>query len=299
MYIPYTWRNVFRHTWKVIFLINILDDDVAHFVWEMTTKRWLYRYHYMRRHLMMGDRWTDLEYIGLFVLYYLESFPHWDICLGIFITLRLISFTLCSNTVLFKCYPVRTVLPTIISGVFCSVALVPCIFAWNNDALVILPLCECLARCIGHVVILIQVYKKLWTLDSDNVLERQEDCWVYRYQGNRRGLLFWDRLCDIYVIGLVIFYHLKSIPHWPFFLTLCIFLRVISFTLYSNIITWKCHAVRTVLPTILSALSMTVVWAPCILDWIEEAIVILPFCMFLANTVPYVSVLFVSCRKYR
>ena len=33
MYIPYTWRNLFRHTWKVIFLLNIVDDDAARFVW--------------------------------------------------------------------------------------------------------------------------------------------------------------------------------------------------------------------------------------------------------------------------
>ena len=137
-------------------------------------------------------------------------------------------------------YALRTFLPTTISALSCSVALVPCIFAWNNDALVILPVCECLARCIAYVTVTIQVNRKLWSLDSDNVLERQEDCWVYRYQGNRRGLMFWDRLCEIFVIGLVIFYHLKSIPHWPLCLAVCIVSRLISFALYSNIITWKC-----------------------------------------------------------
>ena len=217
---PYTWKNVFRHTWKVIFLINIVDDDVARFVWEMTERKWLYRYHYMRRYLMLCDRFADVEYAGLFVLYYRESFPQWDICLGIFITLRLMSFALYSNTKLFKCYAFRTVLSTIISGVFCSVALVPGIFAWHNDALVIFPIIECSLRCVAYTTVFLKVYRKLWSLDSDIVdfaVEPHDDydCWVYRYYGNRRFLMFWDRLCEIFTVLLVIFYHFKSIAHWP------------------------------------------------------------------------------------
>ena len=31
MYIPYIWRNVFCNPWKVIFLLNIVNDDVVRF----------------------------------------------------------------------------------------------------------------------------------------------------------------------------------------------------------------------------------------------------------------------------
>ena len=125
---------------------------------------------------MTGGRTLNMQV--LFVLYYRESFPHWDICLGIFITLRLISFSLYFNTKRFKCYAVRTVLATIISGLFCSVALVPSIFAWKNDALVILPVIECSLRCIASAIIFVKVYRKLWSLDIvDFAVESRDDHW--------------------------------------------------------------------------------------------------------------------------
>ena len=201
-------------------------------------------------------------------MYYRESFPTWNICLGIFITLRLVSFALYSNTKLFKCYAVRTVLSTIISSLFCSVALVPSIFAWHNDALVIFPVIECSLRYISYATVFVKVHRKLWSLDPDIVdfaVEPQEDCWVYRYYGNRRFLMYWDRLSEIFVVLLVIFRYLKSIPHWPVCVTVGIFLHVFSFALYSNTKLWKCYPVRTVLPTILSVLYSIALWSPCIL----------------------------------
>ena len=300
MYIPYIWRNVFCNPWKVIFLLNIVNDDVVRFVWELTERRWFYRYHYMRRYLMLFDRLGDIEYTVLFLMYCYHSFPHWEVCLCIYIILRLISFTVYSNTKLYKCYAVRTVLPTIISSfACCTAAWLPCIIAWNKDSLVILLICECLSRSIMYVVVLVQAYRKLWTLDLDVVFELKEDRWVYRYYGNRRFLIVYDRVFDIVVVGLFIFYHLKSIPYWPVSLVVCIFCRLISFALYSNTKIRKCYAIRTVLPTILSILCMIALWAPIILVWINETSVILPICLFLATCVSYVIVFAAVCNKYR
>ena len=303
MVIPWTWSNAFCNPWRVIFLLNIVNDDVLHFVWEMTKRKWFYRYHYMRRYLMIFDRLAEIEYAGLFVLYYRESFPHWDICLGIYIALRLISFAMYSNTKLFRCYAVRTVLPTIISGVFCSVTIwVPCILAWNNEALVIVPVCDCLVRCTVYIVVLINTYRQLYIVDldiTDYIFEIKEDRWVYRYHVNRRFTMIFDRLFDIFVIGLFIFYYLKSIPHWPVCLALCIFSRLISFALYSNFTMWKCYAARTALSTILSVFCMVAAWVPFILAWRNEIFVMLPFGIFLVTSGSYVLAFLVACSKFR
>ena len=111
IYIPYTWRNA----WKVICQFSIVDDGVVRFVWEMTERRWFYRYNYMRRVLYILDRFSDIECTVLFSLYCCyQSFPHWDVCLGIYIVLRLVSVALYSNTSLCECYAIRTVLATTI-----------------------------------------------------------------------------------------------------------------------------------------------------------------------------------------
>ena len=127
----------------------------------------------------------------------------------------------------------HTVLPTIISGVLCStVPLFRCILAWINEALVLLLVCQCLARCILSILVIIRVYGKLNIVDvGDIVFESEEDCWVYRYHVNRKLLMFLDRVFDILVVGLFILYRLKSIPHWPVCLGICIFSRLISFAL--------------------------------------------------------------------
>ena len=300
MYIPYIWRNVFCNPWKVIFLLNIVNDDVVRFVWELTERRWFYRYHYLRRYLMLFDRLGDIEYTVLFSMYCYHSFPHWDVCLCIYVTLRLISFTVYSNTKLYKCYAVRTVLPTIISGLFCSaVAWVPCIIAWNNDPLVLLPICECLAWSAGYLVALVVAYRKLWIVDLDVLFELRDDRWVYRYYSYKRFLMINDRLYDILLVGLFTFYLLKSIPYWSVCFVICISSRLISFAPYSNTKMWKCYAIRTVLPIILSLLCMIALWTPFILDWINQAFVILPFFIFLLMSLVYVLHFLAICSKNR
>ena len=110
---------------------------------------------------MMLDRFGDIERTARFSVYYYYSFPHWDVCLGIYIVLHLVSFALYSNIKMCKFYAFRTVLATIISGFTCSaVAWLPCIIAWNNDPLVLLPVCEYLARSIWYAVVLVQAYRK-------------------------------------------------------------------------------------------------------------------------------------------
>ena len=208
--IPYTWGNPY----KVIFVLKSVNDDVLRFVWELTERRWFYSYHYMRRYLMIFDRWTDIEFIGLLALYHHESFPHYEVCLGLFVILHLISFALYSNTKLFKSYAVRTVIPTIISGVFCCEALsTPCVLAWKNDVLVMLPICQNIARGSVYIVVLIKVYRQLDIVDV--VFELKEDRWVHRYHVNRSFLVIFDHLFNILVIGLFALYYLKSIPYWP------------------------------------------------------------------------------------
>ena len=247
---------------------------------------------------MMYDRFGDIEYAVLFSMYCHHSFPNWEVCLCIYIILRLISFTVYSNTKLYKCYAVRTVLPTIISGVFCSpVAWVPCIVTWNNDPLVLLPFCECLVWSVGYLVALVVAYRKLWIVDLDVLFELRDDRWVYRYYSYKRFLTINDRLYDILVVGLFTFYLLKSIPHSPICLIICIFCRSISFALYSNTKIRKCYAVRTVLPAILSVLCMIALWTPFILVWINQAFVILPFFIFLLMSLVYVLHFLTICNK--
>ena len=98
--------------------------------------------------------------------------------------------------------------------------------------LLYLELCQCLARGVVSVVVLIKVYGKLDIVDV--VFEPEEDCWVYRYHVNRKLLMFLDRVFDILVFGLFILYHLKSIPHRPVCFVICILSRLISSALYSN-----------------------------------------------------------------
>ena len=249
---------------------------------------------------MMYDRFSDIEHAILFSMYCYHSFPQWQVCLGIYIILRLVSFVMHFNTLLWKRYVVRTVLPTIISGLFGSaVAWVPCIIAWNDDPLVILPICECLSRATGYLVVLVQTYRKLWIVDVGDLFELKEDRWVYRYYCNRMFLIVYDRVFDIVMVGLFILYHLKSIPHWPVCFVICISTRVISFALYCNTEIRKCYAIRTVLPTILSILCMIALWVPFILFWIKEAFVFLPFCMCMAMSGPYAFAFSGACNKYR
>ena len=300
MYILITWRNILCNPQKVILLLNIVNDDVVRFVWELTERRWFYRYPYMRRNKMIYDGLGDIVCVALFSMYHHHPFPRWDVCLGIYIILRLISLALCYNTELCECYAVRIVLSTIISSTACNiVAWVPCIIAWHNDPLVLLPICECLAWSVGHAVSLVQTYRKLWIVDVDDLFEVKEDCWVYRYYSYRRFLMNYDRMSDILVVGLFILYHLKSIPYWPVCFVICISSRLISFALYSNTKIRKCYTVRTVLPAILSLLCMIALWAPFILHWINQAFVFVPFCIFLTMSGPYMFAFSGVCNKYR
>ena len=98
-------------------------DDPLQFLPEMKNNRWLIRYHEMRTYLMLSDRGADIVALFLNLLYYGESAPHRHVCSGVYIILRLISLALCYNTELCECYAVRTLIPWIISSLFCNVAL--------------------------------------------------------------------------------------------------------------------------------------------------------------------------------
>ena len=111
---PFVWT--FRN-------LNFVDDDPLQFLLKMKNTRWLIAYHKRRTYLMFLDRFLDIWAACVNVFYYQESAPYRDVCLGVYITLRLISLALYSNTKLCECYAVRTVIPLIISGSFCNVAL--------------------------------------------------------------------------------------------------------------------------------------------------------------------------------
>ena len=98
-----------------------VDIDVVRFVFEMKN-RWFYIYHITRNWLMILDRVVDFLAILVFIID--NSKPFWCVSLGIYITLRLLSFAeyvfLCCH---FECYTVRTVLLFILS-IFCLLAIV-------------------------------------------------------------------------------------------------------------------------------------------------------------------------------
>ena len=302
MFIPWTWSNVFYNPWRVISHLSSVDDDVIRFIWEMTENRWCYRYHSMKRFLLIFDRIIDIAFVGLFVLYYCELFPHWPLCLYVYVFCRVISFVLYSNTKVFKCYAVRTVLSTIFSGLLCSLALwVPMILAWSGQALVIVPVCYLLVMCAAYVLVFMETYRKLKIVngeDFDFVFELEDDRWLYRYYGMRRLMMFLDRLFDVFVFGLFAFYHLKSIAYWPICLGIYILLRLMSFELHFDSKIFKCYAIRTVLPLNLSLCCSLTLWAPMILAWRGEALVIVPVCGFLAMCAIYLLVFKVFCRKF-
>ena len=90
---------------------------------------------------MFCDRMYDFVAIFIFVGYCQTSAFHWEVFLGIYVTLRLISFALYYDTKLWKCYAVRTVIPLIISGLLCTVVLfVPSILTSGHGYIVIYPI---------------------------------------------------------------------------------------------------------------------------------------------------------------
>ena len=108
---------------SVFFEIRFADRDVVEF--QTAGSHWLQRFHAMRRFLTYFDRIFDLLALALFTAYYRDSLPDRHICLGIYVTLRVISLALCYFTKLFKCYPIRTVLPAVVSLFCVPVLLVP------------------------------------------------------------------------------------------------------------------------------------------------------------------------------
>ena len=78
--------------------IKLADRDVVGF--QMVGNHWLYRYHGMRSVLIYYDKIADFVAFALLVVYF-DSALDWDICLFIYIILRLISQALCCNTMLY------------------------------------------------------------------------------------------------------------------------------------------------------------------------------------------------------
>ena len=110
-------------------------------VYDPFQTRWFNIFTDMRMLLMWLDRVFDLFVVVLFVANHSESAPDWDVCLGVYVTSRLLSFIVCCGTSLCKCYIFRTVLLHAASGFCCAAVLAPFIAELSDGWFVILPVC--------------------------------------------------------------------------------------------------------------------------------------------------------------
>ena len=142
MHLPFTWRNFTRSPWRVLSAWIIVDESVFGFVCDITHNVWIVWYYGMRWWVMMFDRWIDVPAVVVFVGYHIDSLPHWEVCLGVYIAFRLVSITVCCGTNLCECYFVRSMLLWAASGFCLAALLAPWIaeesaYGWR----VIIPVC--------------------------------------------------------------------------------------------------------------------------------------------------------------
>ena len=101
--------------------LEFVDDDLTQFPVEMKSNFWFDCYHGFGTRLILVDRYFDIIAIIQFVFFFQASVSFF-VLFG-YTTLRLISIALYYNTNMCKCYAVRTVVPWIISGLFCSIVI--------------------------------------------------------------------------------------------------------------------------------------------------------------------------------
>ena len=256
------WTRVWRtglDSWEDTFSFNV-DFDIVRFVLELTKNPWLYRYHIIRRWLFVLDRIFDIVSSVLFPYFIYDSTPRWPVCvcLGIYIVLRVISFALYSNTLLCKCYAVRTVILTVISSLFCTAAFTITISMTRPDkASIPFVVALMILFCTFYICPIVWTFRKLKFVDDDPLQflpEMKNNRWLIRYHKKRIILMFLDRFVDMWAVCFNIGYYLHSAPHRHVCLVSYITLRLISLALSYNTKLCECYAVRTVIPWIISGL---------------------------------------------
>ena len=251
-----------------------LDMDVVRFVFEMTKNRWLYIHHVVKMWLVILDRIVDIVAITVFTLTY--SNPYWapgvwGICVSVYIVLRLISLidfvVWCCIRKCFKCYKVRTALAIILSMICIFASAVPNISQFRHGSGVMYMVSVALGLCLMWVLLFMWVLKEIKLVEKDVVgFQIVENHWLHRYQAMRRVLFISDRFFDIFAVLCFIMFYLGSVPYWPVCLGIYIALRVVSLVLCCNTKLWKCYAIRTVLPAILSVFCVALVMTPVTLS---------------------------------
>ena len=271
MYLPFTWRNFIRSPWSVLSRLNIVDNDVIQFVYSITQNVWLFRYHWMRRWLML-DRATDVGAVVVFVVYHSASVPHWEVCLGVYITFRLVSVSLFCGTNLCECYAVRTVLPWIISGLLCVALVVPMIL--HEEISTASAVCVNLLFCAMYVGFFIYGYSLLHGYQF--VYDPFGTRWFNIFTNMRKSLMWLDRLMDGGAVCLFVLYHISSVPHWEVCLYVYITFRLVSFAVCCGTNLCECYFVRTVLLWAANGFCCAAFCAPGIAAWSDGLPVIYP-----------------------
>ena len=169
-----------------------------------------------------------------------------------------------------ECYigfQLRMVLPlgfqarVFISSLFCTVAILIPGTSFEAKSIGLL-VCSIFAYCAFYVFSIVWALGQLKFVD-DNPFQylhkNKSDFSFNRYHIMRTRLMFIDRLFDIGAVTLFVLYCKTSAPHWPACLGIFYSLHAISFSLYSNTKCWKCYAVRTVIPLIISGFICPVV----------------------------------------
>ena len=126
-------------------VLFIMFYSSSHRFWRLVydpfQTRWFNIFTDMRMWLMVLDRVFDLAAVFLFIFYHSKSYPHWEVCLYVYITSRLLSIIVCCGTNLCERYIVRVVLLYVAEVFCCAAAWAPGIAEESDGWLVILPVC--------------------------------------------------------------------------------------------------------------------------------------------------------------
>ena len=112
---------------------------------------WFYVFGLMRMFLMRWDRLIDMFAVTLFVIYHIDSTPHWEVCMYIYITFRLVFILVCLGTNLCKRYLVGAVLLMAANAFGCYSVFAPLIAELSDGALVIVPVCALVLFRAGYL----------------------------------------------------------------------------------------------------------------------------------------------------
>ena len=180
------------------------DTDVLLFLFDITRNVWMYKFYCTRRWLIVVDRMGDMVEVALFVVYYSKSYPYWEVHLGVYVFLRLVSLALCYDTDRWECYAVRMVLALIISGLLCDVPIfVLMILELPEFTLVAFPLILCVLF-IGLYIVWYSHLNRchfIFEFEYDPFQKR----WFNMFTNTRKSAMVWlDRFVDLFAVVLFV-----------------------------------------------------------------------------------------------